>query len=451
VRADGLLDTGSVVAAVDEAAGEAVVVTGALPPQGHDLDLLVSEEQARRLAQVLAARGFLPRGRKVAPRRSASRQWVLIEGCSALAVDLNPVRRWGLPAGEQRALVADAVPIEGFRHLVRPSAHHMILIMARRLATGGLPAGRLGKLAAAIGADPLAWERAEQRAGAWGAQAALLALRRMHEGGPPPTRSERARALAEVTRAAGVGGVAARAGGKLAAAMPQRARVVGLSGLDGSGKSSQVRALTSLLEQLDVAVVAEWKPLGHNASIRATRRVIKRAYARLRGLDSSQLDQMKRPGRSLIAGANPALLGGRQNPLLTHVWATVVCLASAGHYRMVALRHAGSGRLIIFDRFALDTTAQLRFFYGPDHGFAVQRALIRMLCPAPIAAWLLEVPGEVALARKPEQYDLSQLKQQESLLHQEAGRLGVTCLDGTRPMAELTQHIATQIWERMSR
>jgi thymidylate kinase len=273
----------------------------------------------------------------------------------------------------------------------------------------------------------------------------------MHEGGPPPTRAERARALAEVTRAAGVGGAAARAGGKLAAAMPQRARVVGLSGLDGSGKSSQVRALTSLLEQLDVAVVAEWKPLGHNASIRATRRVIKRAYARLRGLDSTQLDQMKRPGRSLIAGANPALLGGRQNPLLTHAWATVVCLASAGHYRMVALRHAGSGRLIIFDRFALDTTAQLRFFYGPEHGFAVQRALIRMLCPAPIAAWLLEVPGEVALARKPEQYDLAQLKQQESLLHQEAGRLGVTCLDGTRPMAELTQQIATQIWERMSR
>ncbi len=56
----------------------------------------------------------------------------------------------------------------------------------------------------------------------------------------------------------------------------------------------------------------------------------------------------------------------------------------------------------------------------------------------------------MALARKPEQYDLPQLKQQETLLRQEADRLGVTRLDGTRPMAELTQHIATQIWERMS-
>lgn len=446
-----MLDAGSVVAAIDEAAGDDVIVTGMLPPQGRDLDLLIGEEQARRLPQVLATHGFLPRGPKVAPRRSASKQWVMIEGCSALAIDLNPVRRWRLPAGEERALMADAVPIEGFRHLVRPSAHHLILIMARRLATGGLSTGRLGKLAAAVGEDPQAWERAQERAGAWGVRAALVALRRMYDGGPPPTRAQRARALAEVTAAAGVGGAVARAGSKLLAAMPRRARVVGLSGLDGSGKSSQVRALTSLLEQLDVAVVAEWKPLGHNPSIRATRRVIKRAYARLRGLDASQLDQLKRPGRSLIAGANPALLGGRQNPLLTHIWAALVCLASAGHYRMVALRHAGSGRLIIFDRFALDTTAQLRFFYGPEHRFGLQRALIRIMCPAPIAAWLLDVPGEVALARKPEQYDLPQLKQQEMLLRQEAARLGVTRLDGTRPMPELTQHIATQIWERMSR
>jgi thymidylate kinase len=450
VLSEGLLDAGSVVAAIDEAAGEDVVVTGALPPQGRDLDLLVNDEQARRLPQVLAARGFLPRGRKVAPRRSASKQWVMIEGCSALAVDLNPVRRWGLPPGEERALVADAVPIEGFRHLVRPSSYHTILILARRLATGSLSSHRLDKLAAAIDADPLAWERAQERAGAWGVRAAVPALRRMYEQGLPPTRTQRARALAGVTRAAGVHSAVARAGGKLAAAMPRRARVVGFSGLDGSGKSSQVRALTSMLEQLDVAVVAEWKPLGHNASIRAVRRVIKRAYARLRGLDAKQLDELKRPGRSLIAGANPALLGGRQNAALTHIWSTLVCLASAGHYRMVALRHAGSGRLIIFDRYALDTTAQLRFFYGPEHRFGLQRALIRILCPVPIAAWLLDVPGEVALARKPEQYDLPQLKQQETLLREEAARLGVTRLDGTRPMTELCQHIATQIWERMN-
>jgi thymidylate kinase len=449
VPAEVLLDAQAAVAAIDEACEEDVIVTGSLPPQGRDLDLLVSEEQALRLPEVLAKHGFLPRGRDVTPRRSASKQWVLIVGCSALAVDLNPVRRWGLAPEQERALVADAMPIEGYRHLVRPSPSHTILILARRLVTGGLSSRRLGKLAAAIEEDPLAWERAREQAGAWGVRTAVPVLRRMHEQGRPPTRAERAKALAEVTMAAGLGGAVARAGGKLGAAMPRRPKVVGFSGLDGSGKSSQVRALTSMLEQLDVAVVAEWKPLGHNASIRAVRRAVKRGYARLRGLDDRQLDQMKRPGRSLIAGANPVLLGGRQNAALTHIWSTMVCLASAGHYRMVTLRHAGSGRLIVFDRYALDTTAQLRFFYGPDHRFGLQRAVIRILCPAPIGAWLLDVPGEVALARKPEQYDLPQLKQQEDLLRQEAARLGVTRLDGTRPMTELTQHIATQIWERM--
>ncbi len=181
---EGLLDARSIVAAIDEALDENVIVTGALPPQGRDLDFLVSDEQARRLPGILAAHGFLPRGRDVAPHRSAGQQWVKIEGCSALAVDLNPMRRWGLPPAEEHALVADAVPMAGFDHLVRPSAHHTILIMARRLATGALSARRLGKLAAAIEEDPLAWKRAEERARAWGVQAALLLLRRVHEGGP---------------------------------------------------------------------------------------------------------------------------------------------------------------------------------------------------------------------------------------------------------------------------
>jgi thymidylate kinase len=445
-----LLDAGSVVAAVDDALEEDVIVTGALPPQAHDLDLLVTEEQARRLPEVLVKHGFLPRGRDVAPRRLASKQWVMIEGCSALAIDLNPMRRWGLPRAEEHALIADAAPIEGFRHLVRPSSYHTILIMARRLATGDLSSRRLGKLAAAIKEDPLAWDRARDRAKAWGVRAALPVLRRMHEGGLPLTRAERAKALLEVTTATGLPGAASKMVGKLSAAAPLWPKVVAFSGLDGSGKSSQVRALTMMLEQLDVAVVAEWKPLGHNASIRAIRRATKRIFATFRGLDTKQLDQLKRPGRSLIAGANPALLGGRQNLLLTHIWATMVCLASAGHYRMVTLRHVGSGRLIVFDRFALDTSAQLRFFYGPEHRFGLQRTLIRMLCPTPIGAWLLDVPGEVALARKPEQYDLAQLKQQETLLREEAARLGVTRVDGTRPMSELCQDIASEVWDRMT-
>ena len=47
--------------------------------------------------------------------------------------------------------MADALPIEGYRHLVRPAPHHTILIMARRLATtGALSSRRLDKLAAAL-------------------------------------------------------------------------------------------------------------------------------------------------------------------------------------------------------------------------------------------------------------------------------------------------------------
>jgi hypothetical protein len=185
-----LLDAGSVVSAIDEALSGTVIVTGALPPLGRDLDLLVSDEQARRLPEILAAQGFLARGRKVAPRRLASQQWVRIEGSSALAVDLNPMQRWQLPRPEQEALVAEAVPIEGFRHLARPAAHHVILILARRLAAGTLSARRLEKLRAAVEQDPQAWERAGQRARGWGVAAALPPSAGCTKAAPgPPARS----------------------------------------------------------------------------------------------------------------------------------------------------------------------------------------------------------------------------------------------------------------------
>lgn len=442
-------DARSVVADIDEALGERVVVTGSLPPEGRDVDLLVTDDQARRLPLILARQGFRPRPPGVAPTRMWTQQWVRLEGCSALAIDLNPMGRWGLPSNEQGAVVAEAVPINGCRNFARPAPHHTLLMLARRLATGPLPAGRLRKLGAAVEGDPLAWERAADRADAWGARAALSALRALHEEGRRPTGQKRARFALEAITSTGVSGLVSWGVRKMAASAPRRPKVIALSGLDGSGKSSQVRALTSLLEQLDVAVVVEWKPLGHNRSIRALRKMVKRALARARGLDYAELDRIKQPGRSLVAGVNPALLGGRQRPLLTHVWATMVCLASAGHYRIVALRQAGSGRVILFDRFGLDTMAQLRFFYGPERSFSLQRVVVRALAPKPLAAWLLDVPGEVALARKPEQYDLDQLRQQEVLLREEASRLGVTRLDGTRPMPDICQEIATAVWERM--
>jgi thymidylate kinase len=162
-------------------------------------------------------------------------------------------------------------------------------------------------------------------------------------------------------------------------------------------------------------------------------------------MKTSDLDALKVPGRSLVAGPQPVLLR-RQNVLLTHVWATIVAVASATHYRYVTLRSLGTGRVILFDRYALDTVAQLRFFYGERRAFAVQRRLVRTICPKPMIAVLLEIPGAVALARKPEQYDLAQLEAQARLLHDESARLGAHAIAGTRPAEEICEEVARSVW-----
>jgi hypothetical protein len=107
--------------------------TGALPPLGRDLDLLVSDG-ARRLPEIRPRRGSQPGdGRRSHGWRSAVGQ---DRGSSALAVDLNPMQRWRLPA-QSRMPGSGSGADRGLR--ASPARRRtIILIMARRRPVGTL-------------------------------------------------------------------------------------------------------------------------------------------------------------------------------------------------------------------------------------------------------------------------------------------------------------------------
>ena len=117
---------------------------------------------------------------------------------------------------------------------------------------------------------------------------------------------------------------------------------------------------------------------------------------------------------------------------------------------MVLLRHWWRGDVVIFDRYALDSVAQLRYFYGAHHRFSFQRWLVRTVTPTPLRAYFLDVAPETALARKPEQYDLQQLAAQAALLREEYAGLSVRRLDGERPVEESCGQIARDVWLALS-
>jgi thymidylate kinase len=429
------------VIAVDrvEAAGEQVLVFGSLPPHGRDLDLLVRSAAYGSVAAALRDGGFQQRGHRFAR----------FDSCSVEAVELVAAERWGLPDEELAALFAEARPLPGLQRLMAPAAHHQLLILARRFARDGrLDAKRRGRVAVAVAEDPDAWRRAGQRAAAWGATRAVAIAEAAYAGrGPAPTLSTRADALAEQSIRAGR---SPRLTARLRAwrtvlGSRRRGAVIAMSGLDGSGKTSQAVALCHALDRLGFEPITEWTRLAANPSLDRIAGPVKRLLVGRLGhsagppavattlLDSSRL-------------AEPAKRIRQRSRVMTAAWATVVSVANGWEQRHATVRHLRAGRIVVCDRYTLDSAVHLRYRYGETHRRRLQVRLIRLLSPTPLRSFYLDLSAETAFARKSDHYNLEQLRRQLPLYRQEHRAHGARCLDGERPQAELCAEIAADVW-----
>jgi thymidylate kinase len=373
---------------VDEAATARLLVLGSLPPAGRDLDLLAWPDDRLAVSERLRREGFRPYGGSL----------VRFADCSAYAVDLIAAESWGVSPDAMRRAFDAAIPLEGMRHLVRPAPHHAVLILARL----GMTEKRFARLQAALAEDPDALARARAEAPEWHAD-----LRRLE-----PRRRVRPR-------------------------RPSRRFVIALSGVDGSGKSSQATATTDALERLGREAEAVWLPITANPSVWKMSAAARRAVRSLRRLPGFRgLDRKVEGGESFLARP-----GSTQEPgLLTSLWVSYIAVANCLTHRRLARR----APVVVFDRYVLDSVVRMRYLWGSR--FRTAAWLLRVLSPKPAVAFLLDVPGEVAHARKPEQWTAAELERFAELYREEAGLLGVTVLDGTRPREELCAEIAEAAW-----
>jgi len=386
---------------VDASAPGPVLVFGSLPGAGRDLDLLVRDDDLDALGEVLRSEGFRNRGD----------EWVQFAGGSADAVDLVPASAWGLPAAELEALFVEARPVDDCARLVRPAPHHDLLILARLTGVGPLSDKRRARLEDAVAADPRAWERARRAAPAWRLSRELANLR---NGGEHGRRLPR----------------------------PRRPKVIALSGIDGSGKSSQAELLRDALERLGYDAAVEWSPYGQNAWLGYLAVPVKTLLGRTRRYAAAE---PKETGLERTSGT--ALR--ERSPAVNYVWSAVVTLANGLTQLGTIARHTRHGRVVVYDRYALDSTVQLRFRYGLDGRFALHRKLIGLLAPKPVASFYLDIPAETSLARKDDRWTLADLEQQANLYREEVGRNGTVWLDGLRPRDELAAEIAEAVWRQL--
>jgi thymidylate kinase len=434
---------------VDDAALDRVLVHGSPPGEGRDLDLLVRPRSEDAVAAALLKQGFRRSGHRfVRFRRGTSEQ-----------IELFPASWWDLPDEEERALFDDAVPLEGFEQLVRPSPAHTLLILGRRVVegVGVLDEKRRRYVDWAVARDPNAWGHAAQRADAWHGERTLELLERLVGRGFVP-RSTRAKVVDDRLRAAGWSSRRAH----LEAArrvLPRRRRpaVVSLSGLDGSGKSTQARLLVDTFDRMGVSAALEWAKLGEDRRLWAIRRWGRRLLLPVVALRARAGDggDGRDEGEEAVPeeGAPQSEGDGlqelrRSSGALSALWASITVASVMWTYRRQAFRYRGHADLLVYDRYVLDSAVHLRWRYG----LAGSRAelLTRLLqrgSPAPSRAFFLRLDPVTAQQRKLEDRidDLvAHDRRYAEVLEGPAGE-GVIVLDAGLPPEELAAQIADAV------
>ena len=431
--------------ALDAVLGRAVLVFGSIPPQARDLDLLARQPEKAAIEDRLRELGF---------ERSGA-EWARFANGTAQGVDVVFAEEWGLPPTEARALFEESIALDGCKNLSRPGPHHAALILARRVVRSGhLDEKRRKRLDAAIAEEPRLWERATHRAPLWGAHRALVLLRNTYERGGRLPHVDRIAALREEFQARDGHTVksTARAVKRTVGSKPA-GHVVTFSGLDGSGKSTQAENLRDALNNLGYDAVIEWTKIARNPSLNMIAKPFK-ALLRARKKSAPAAPATLKTGDGVIV-LDPADAAAKdlrkKSPFITGVWTSLVAITNASGHRRATREHTRAGRIVICDRYTLDTAAHLRYRYGTERRFRGQARLNRLLSTKPLKSYFLDVSPEAAYGRKAEQYDVGELELLRRLYLEEAEAASVEVIDGERPLDEISAHVAHDVWKALTR
>lgn len=427
-------DLRALAAEVGAVVPEPVLVHGSLPDRASDLDLLVRPAGLAALTEWLPTAGF----------RRVRAGWLRVRDGRTEVVDLADALDWRLDEAAVADVFAAALPVPGAGRVVRPAPPHVLLILARRLQTSGgaLPQRRLARGRSALDEEPDALSAARALARSWSCTGALEVLAADLSGPPLPDRERR-----DLLRQDGVV-LPARwrsAASQVRRALPGRGAVIAVSGLDGAGKSTQISALSDALTSVGLQPVVLWHRISYGRALVLIAAPAKLALAALRRLHRRSASAAP---TSSVPVTSPAPSPGRPGSALWPLVVTLVHVLSAGP---VTRWHLRRGRVVLRDRYVLDSLVHLAHRYGEAAPVGLHRRLLSHGLPRPALAVLLDVPAHEAWWRKPEQFTADQLSQQRALYLAEHARLGVLRLDGTRSPPSIADELVGRVLEVLGR
>jgi hypothetical protein len=142
-------------------------------------------------------------------------------------------------------------------------------------------------------------------------------------------------------------------------------------------------------------------------------------------------------------------MSGSAGGTVAIVWATFVAVAGGLEQRRAAARHALRGRVLIYDRHALDAVVRLRVLYGDAAATRVTRSLLRLVWPHTPLAYFLDISAQASVARKEDIWSVEQLERHRALYLDELARHPVRRIDGEAAAEDVCAEIAVEVWRAL--
>ncbi len=219
----------------------------------------------------------------------------------------------------------------------------------------------------------------------------------------------------------------------------KRRLLVVLTGIDGSGKTTQAERLTNSLESdgIDVSYVwSRWKPLLLRPLIKSWKK-----ETVMKSNKGFEHDRIKSRKQKLL-----------RNPFIRWMW--LVCFfIDYGLQIFVKIRlKMIRGGLIISDRIFYDSVIDQSVNLGDNKGWLINSLdsfWIKILFPAPDMVIFVDCPEDVAFARKDDAPNIEYLEERRKLYLELAGLYGWIIVNGTLPIDELAHQIKDEVYKRL--
>lgn len=212
--------------------------------------------------------------------------------------------------------------------------------------------------------------------------------------------------------------------------MPRRGCLISISGVDGSGKTTQIELLEKRIKETrpnTLIVWSRWRPLSSLPLLALMRQL---GYAKVHATSSIGFVETR------IS----------QKTGLSTLWCFLTQLDNLMKTGLKVVIPLLLGKIVICDRYVVDLIVEnMADLHDSPEQMRIGHKLLRLL-PHPDRAFLIEVDPKVAFERKPDMPTLLHFVERVHLYHELGKMMGVQVLDGNLPLDK----IHDQIWNRVS-